>query len=482
MMTRRELLAAPALLQRVPTRMNVLFVMADQHRADCVGGSAHTPNLDRLAREGATFTSAYSSTPTCTPARACLLTGLSPWNHGMLAYGKVAGRYAYEMPTAMNGLGYFTAAIGKLHYTPQRNAHGYQMALLDESGRVEAVDFRSDYRSWFASQAPLLDPDATGVGFNDYNAKAYVLPERLHPTRWTGDCAVRFLEDYQRPEPFFLKVSFARPHSPYDPPQRWMDFYRDRVLPGASIGKWAEGNRARNTEKNDLWRGELGAAAIRESRQGFWGSVSFVDEQVGRIVESLEKRGMLENTLIVYTSDHGDMLGDHHLWRKSYGYEGSARIPMIIRLSGAKKAQVIAQPVELRDIFPTVLDAAGAGPSRPIDGRSMLPLVKGKTEGWREWVDLEHGVCYDQTNQWTALTDGKWKYIFHGFSGEEQLFDLVGDQGELVNRSDDGARLRLWRGRMVAHLEARGEAWVKGGKLATREKMVQYSPLYPRSR
>ena len=103
MITRRELLAAPALLQRVPTRMNVLFVMADQHRADCVGGSAHTPNLDRLAREGATFTSAYSSTPTCTPARACLLTGLSPWNHGMLAYGKVAGRYAYEMPTAMNG-------------------------------------------------------------------------------------------------------------------------------------------------------------------------------------------------------------------------------------------------------------------------------------------------------------------------------------------------------------------------------------------
>ena len=373
MMTRRELLAAPALLQRVPTRMNVLFVMADQHRADCVGGSAHTPNLDRLAREGATFTSAYSSTPTCTPARACLLTGLSPWNHGMLAYGKVAGRYAYEMPTAMHELGYFTAAIGKLHYTPQRNAHGYQMALLDESGRVESVDFRSDYRSWFASQAPLLNPDATGVGFNDYNAKAYVLPERLHPTRWTGDCAVRFLEDYQRPEPFFLKVSFARPHSPYDPPQRWMDFYRDRVLPGASIGKWAEGNRARNTEKNDLWRGELGAAAIRESRQGYWGSVSFVDEQVGRIVESLEKRGMLENTLIVYTSDHGDMLGDHHLWRKSYGYEGSARIPMIIRLPGTKKAQVIAQPVELRDIFPTVLDAAGAGPSRPIDGRSMLP-------------------------------------------------------------------------------------------------------------
>lgn len=132
----------------------------------------------------------------------------------MLACGKVAPRYAYEMPRAMNELGYFTAAIAKLHYTPQRNAHGFQMALLDESGRAESIDFRSDYRSWFASQAPLLNPNTTGVGFNDYNAKAYVLPERWHPTQWTADCAVRFLDDYQRPEPFFSKVSFARPHSP----------------------------------------------------------------------------------------------------------------------------------------------------------------------------------------------------------------------------------------------------------------------------
>jgi arylsulfatase A-like enzyme len=110
----------------------------------------------------------------------------------------------------------------------------------------------------------------------------------------------------------------------------------------------------------------------------------------------------------------------------------------------------------------------------------MLDLVRGKTEGWREWLDLEHGVCYDNANQWTALTDGRWKYIFHGYTGEEQLFDLTKDRAELHNRTDDAERLRLWRGRMIAHLEARGDAWVKGGKLATREKMVQYSPLYPR--
>jgi arylsulfatase len=480
MISRRELLAAPSLLQRVPSRPNILFLMADQHRADCWGGTAHTPHLSRLAREGATFVNAYSCTPTCTPARACLLTGLAPWNHGMLAYGRVAPKYAYEMPTALNGLGYFTAAIGKLHYSPQRNVHGYRMALLDESGRVESVDFRSDYRSWFASQAPLLNPDATGVGFNDYNAKAYVLPERLHPTRWTADCAVRFLEDYQRPDPFFLKVSFARPHSPYDPPQRWMDFYKGRQLPPPAVGDWAAENRSRNTENNDLWRGDLGTKAAAESRQGYWGSVSFVDEQIGRILEALEKRGMLENTLIVYTSDHGDMLGDHHLWRKSYAYEGSTRIPMIVRQPGATKGQTVTQPVELRDLFPTFLDAAGAQPARPLDGRSMLPLLRGKSEGWREWIDLEHGVCYDPSNQWTALTNGQWKYIFHALTGTEQLFDLRSDRSETLDQSGNAAELRLWRGRMVQHLEGRGEAWVKQGKLARREKFIQYSPNYPR--
>ena len=480
MISRRELLAAPALYQRTPTRRNVLFLMADQHRADCLGTAAHTPNLDRLAREGARFVNAYSSTPTCTPARACLLTGLSPWNHGMLAYGRVAPKYPYEMPRALNDLGYFTGAIGKLHYSPQRNLHGYQMALLDESGRVESPDFRSDYRSWFASQAPLLNPDATGVGFNDYNAKPYVLPERLHPTRWTADCAVNFLEGYQRPEPFFLKVSFARPHSPYDPPQRWMDFHKDRPLPPADIAPWADRHRARNTTKNDIWRGDMGPATVRESRQGYWGAVSFIDEQIGRILAALDQRGLADNTLVIYTSDHGDMLGDHHLWRKSYAYEGSARVPMIVRLPGAPRGQTFEQPVELRDIFPTVLDAAEAAPARPLDGRSLLSLIRGRAAHWREWIDLEHGVCYDNANQWTALTDGRTKYIFHAFTGEEQLFDLTTDRAELRNRTDDAARLRLWRGHMIQHLEARGEAWVKGGRLATREKMVQYSPLYPR--
>lgn len=150
------------------SRPNILLLMADQFRADCLGAAGnrviHTPNLDQLAAGGVRFTNAYSATPTCTPARAALLTGLAPWNHGMLRYASVAVRYPLEMPRALRDAGYYTAAIGKLHYHPQRNLHGYHQALLDESGRIESPDFRSDYRSWFWSQAPNLDPDATGLG------------------------------------------------------------------------------------------------------------------------------------------------------------------------------------------------------------------------------------------------------------------------------------------------------------------------------
>ncbi len=496
-LARRQLLAAaPGLLMRsagatTASKPNILFLMSDQHRGDCLGADGNvrirTPNLDRLARQGARFTNAYSSTPTCTPARACLLTGLSPWNHGMLAYGKVAAKYPYEMPRALSAAGYFTFAIGKLHYSPQRNLHGFQGALLDESGRVESGDFRSDYRAWFASEAPNLNPDATGVGFNDYNAHAFVLPERLHPTAWTGRAATEFINSYSRAEPFFLKVSFARPHSPYDPPQRWMNHYLQSSLPEAAVGKWAGQYEARDSDRQDIWRGRLPAAEIRNSRAGYYGSISFIDEQIGRILDALDRRGMLENTLIVYASDHGDMTGDHNLWRKSYAYEASARVPMLMRwpkgMVSTPRGQILTQTVELRDLFPTFLDAAGASPEQPLDGRSLLRLAGGRTEGWREFIDLEHGVCYDKSNQWTALTDGAWKYIHHAFTGAEQLFHLAKDRGELQDLAADPAHtaeLQRWRGRMIQHLAPRGEKWVNaGGGLARRAAMIQYSPRYP---
>jgi choline-sulfatase len=488
-----SLAAGAALSSRTaPSKPNILLLMADQFRGDALGCDGneqiHTPHLDRLASEGARFRCAYSSTPTCTPARAALLTGLSPWRHGLLGYGKVADRYPVEMPRLLASAGYFTAVIGKCHYTPQRNTHGFDEALLDESGREESIDFRSDYRSWFYSVAPQANPDQTAIGWNDYRAAPYALPEELHPTTWTASTAVKFLQDYQRTQPFFLKVSFERPHSPYDPPQRWWKHYEDAALPKARVGAWAERYTPRSGPDYEIWHGDLGEAQVRSSRQGYYGSVSHVDEQIGGVLEALEKRGWLEETLIVFVADHGDMTGDQNLWRKSYAYEPSARIPMLLRwpsgLVSAKRGTVQAEPVEIRDILPTFLDAAGAAePNRPLDGRSLLDLARGAKD-WRRFIDLEHDVCYNPANHWNALTDGRMKYIFHARDGEEQLFDLTQDRCELKNLAADTAysgALSQWREKLVAHLAVRGERFVKNGRLALRPESYLYSPNYPKS-
>ena len=471
-------------------RPNILFLMADQHRGDCLGVDGNrairTPNLDRLANEGAHFRCGYSTTPSCTPARAALLTGMGPWNNGMLGYTRVGEKYPVEMPRVLSEAGYYTCGIGKMHWHPQRNAHGFHNMILDESGRAETPEFRSDYRAWFYTQAGALDPDATGIGFNDYRSKAYALPEHLHPTHWTGDTASNFIESYNRPGPFFLKVSFARPHSPYDPPRRFMDMYADADLPKRNLGDWCFRHAEKHGPEFSPWHGDFGADQVRLSRQGYYGSVSFVDEQIGRIVSALEKRGWLENTLILYISDHGDMTGDHHMWRKSFAYEPSARIPYIVRwpegLLSAKRGQRIDAPVEIRDVLPTFVDAAQTTTPVPMDGSSLLPLIEGKANNWRPYIDLEHDICYTPQNHWSALTDGKWKYIFHCRDGEEQLFDLGRDPGELRDLAGDTRHtdaLRKWRGRLIAHLEPRGDAFVKNGKLALRPESVLLSSNYP---
>ncbi|MEA2064330.1 MAG: arylsulfatase [Gemmatimonadota bacterium] len=474
---------------------NILYLMADQHRYDCMGNSGNpvikTPNLDRIAAGGVRFTRAYTSTPSCTPARSAILTGLSPWHHGMLGYGRVAERFPFELPRAVRNAGYHTFGIGKMHWFPQTTLHGFHGTLVDESSREESPGFLSDYRRWFRLVAPGLDSDASGIGWNDHRATSYPLPEELHPTCWTGDRAVEYIENYDREEPFMLKVSFARPHSPYDPPARFFQMYSDSDMPDPAVGKWAAGYEPwAQGYGNNLWHGKLPLEKVRMARRGYYGSVSFIDEQIGRILAALEAKGELDNTLIVYFADHGDMLGDHNLWRKTYAVDGSARVPMLLRWPrsmGMEEARgtVRNNPVELRDILPTFLDAAGAQIPEGLDGRSMLELVRGEEGRWREVLDLEHWRCYSDRNNWNALTDGRYKYIFHAYDGSEQLFDMHNDPDELEDLAILPKYRGLvdeWRGRMGEHLAERGEPYVKGGRPVARHgKDSLYGPNYPGS-
>lgn len=489
-------------VQCLQDRPNILFIMADQMRADALGCAgnklAKTPNLDKLAKNGVRFTNTFSSTPICTPARAAILTGLSPWYHGMLGYGDIAPRYAFELPIALSNAGYLTTSIGKDHFGWNRTVnhgipHGYNQTDLYD-GLPEEFD---DYDGWFNKTYPGVDPMATGLEWNDYRGRVYKLSEYTHPTSWVGRGANNFLNTYNSSKPFFLKVSYHRPHSPYDPPKRWMDqFDRNQMpLPYKSTDGWDDEyiHYYKNGLPPDMWAGNVSNETAQTSRQAYYASTAFVDESIGGILQTLDKKGLRNNTFIMFTSDHGDMLGDHNLWRKGYPYYGSAHVPMLLSWPPSMNKRISVKPgsivdvvTEMRDIMPTLLDVAGVKVTAIINGSSLLSVLQpSPPPSWREYVDLEMSVTYSLQIHWNALTDGKTKYVFRAFYGDEELFDLTKDSKELVNLAKDEAynsTLVQWRGRMVHQFEAerRGDQWVKNGELQRRIANVLYSPNYPK--
>lgn len=476
-------------------RPNLILIMTDQQRGDALGCAGNpavlTPNLDSLAAEGHLFTSAYSSCPSSTPARAGLLTGMSPWRHGLLGYGNEAEKYPCEAPTLLKQMGYYTAGIGKMHWYPQWNRRKMDFLLIDESGRQDTPNFKSDYRKWFALQAPGVNPDLTGIEWNAHRGGTYKLPEELHPTTWTGQKAVELIRNYQLDKPLYLKVSFARPHSPYDPPQRIYDKYKDLPDPEApALGDWMpeEWYSQTDTLRRQAAIGNFGADYAIRSKRHYYASITFVDEQIGRVIAALKEKGLYDNSLIIFIADHGDMQGDHLLWRKTYAYEGSSAIPFIVKLPASFEdayapGETLDYPVELRDILPTWLELGGGRQPEIMDGRSLLPLFRSRKAEWRKYIDLEHSFSYFKGNSWNALTDGHIKYIFFHQTGEEQLFDLDRDPKEehnLVKEKKYRKTLETWRTRLAEHLAPRGENYVKDGKLQIRKGSVLYGRNFPR--
>lgn len=475
---------------------HVILLMTDQQRFDALGcagnSSCLTPNLDRLAEDGNLFSYGYSSVPSSTPARAGLVTGMSPWNHGMLGYGKEAERYPHEFPREMKKLGYKAIGIGKMHWYPQWNRRGLDVLLSDESGRVDSPNYMSDYRKWFNLHACGLNPDTTGVGWNDHRGAIYKLPEELHPTTWTGATAVEMIHNYQSDQPLYLKVSFARPHSPYDPPQRFHDMYDNAPEPPVpAMGDWVPQEWKDKTDplaEPSAAAGNFGDEYAKKSRRFYYANVTYVDEWIGKIIDELKKKGMYDNAIIFFVSDHGDMLGDHCMWRKTYAYEGSSRVPFIVKLpknmkSCYKRGEVITDKVvELRDVLPTAIDIANGTQPEIMDGKSLLPLFESKDAEWRQYLDLEHTSCYFAKSGWCALTDGNMKYIYFYNTGKEQFFDLKKDpyeEKELSQSKKYQKKLAIFRQAMVDHLSVRGEKWVKDGKLQVISTPTLYGDNFP---
>ncbi|MFQ5810851.1 MAG: sulfatase-like hydrolase/transferase, partial [Armatimonadota bacterium] len=274
--------------------------------------------------------------------------------------------------------------------------------------------------------------------------------------------------------PIFVWCSHLRPHSPYDPPQFFWDMYIDRELPEIPIGDWAAKHDIPNPGLEiTAWHGRLTPEQDHRGRVGYMGCVTHLDYELGRLMDELRRMGVLDNTLIIFTSDHGDMMGDHHLHRKTYAYEGSARIPMLIRYPRGldMPSGAFEQVVGLQDVMPTILEATGTSIPGSVTGGSMLAAIRG--EQWREFFHGEHSPCYTVEEAMQFLTDGREKYIYFPATGEEQFFDLASDRQELHDLAKDpayAARVATWRQRLIDLLGERADGFSDGEKLLVREE------------
>jgi arylsulfatase A-like enzyme len=451
-------------------RPNILLIYPDQWRGDCLSRLGHpvveTPFLDEVAAEGVTFTAAYSACPSCIAARATMATGQTPSTCGRLGYrDQVPWRYPVTLMSCLRDGGYQTFSAGKNHFYPQRNALGFEEMRLYETQTFEGR-LESDYHVWLARETGGQVRDtAIEMNNNSWVVHPWTQPEHLHPSAWNTTAALELLERRDPTRPFFMQVGYHRPHPPLDPPMAYFEQYRDRPLPPVPVGAWAA-EYGHRVWQSDTSTGELPPHQLDRARRAYYAQISHLDYQIQRLVYWLKKRGCWENTWVIFTSDHGELLGDHHIFRKTSGLEGSAKLPFIVRPPrsvAGPRGGLCEAPVTHMDIMPTLLQAAGLAVPETVEGQSVLPLVAGENGSWREYVHGEHA------GQWALqyVTDGREKFIWNTVTGQELFFDLREDPQELHDRSADPAyaqRVELWRERLMAELAARPEDGLSDGK------------------
>lgn len=458
---------------------NVILICADQWRADALSVAGHpdvrTPALDRLALAGVRCERAYSAAPTCVPARMTMMTGLKPASHGRVGYQDgVEFNVATTLPGCFRDAGFHTQAIGKMHYWPERGRIGFDDVLLHDGylhhsrRRSRPVEEYDDYLPWLREQAgegPYADYLDNGISCNSVVARPWDKDERVHPTTWVVTQAQRWLYRRDPKVPFFLYLSFHRPHAPLDPPAWAFEKYSRRSLRPPVRGDWTD--RLAPWRRNDDIEAHVAdypEDVIHDALAGYYGSITHVDHQIGRLLQIVAEFGLAENTVVAFVSDHGDMMGDHGMWRKGYGYEGSAGVPLILAGPGVPSGLVVDRLVELRDLMPTLLDAAGVEIPEQVEGESLLAGLR-QEAGWRTHLHGEH-VIFGQSMQWIVTSEHK--YIWWSGDGHEQLFDLVADPGEchdLASDPDQAQILERCRRLLIAELTGREEGFVGDGVL-----------------
>ena len=471
----------------MPDRPNIVLITTDQQRGDCIGIDPHapealqTPNLDWLARSGTHFWRGYSECPSCIPARRSLMSGTAHAANGCVGFQTGAWNPAHTLAGELTRAGYQTEMIGKLHLHPNDKRYGFEHMRLANATRGEP----NDYVEWLQERHGRFDEHpgmAHGVDSNGWIGRPHHLPEEQMHTFWCVDQAMHFLRRRDTTVPFFLNISFIDPHPPLTPPRLYYDRYISRDLPEPAIGDWAR--RYDGPEKGlnpHAWEISLGEHDMHCSRAAYYGMINYIDDQIGRL---FQYTGGLSDCLVIFTSDHGGMLGDHNLFRKTWPYEASARVPFLVRAPTDREYPeevICTSPVGIQDIMPTILDAAGAAIPDTCTGSSLLPILRREETAVRDVLHGEHSGCYEYDHGNHYLTDETHKYVWYTQTGVEHLFDLSTDPHEthdLAREADGEAKLEPWRRRLIGFLEGRPEGFTDGERLIAGRPHNHFLPDY----
>jgi arylsulfatase A-like enzyme len=495
-------------------RTNILLITTDQQHYDVLGvhdPALKTPNLDRLCREGTRFDRAYCPSPVCTPSRSSIITGQYPSHHGAWTIGV---KLPEDVPTLGQHLidaGYATALIGKAHFQPLVSTpespslesqptlrdldfwrgfndtwYGFQHCELarnhaDEShaGQHYAIWMEehglADWRDYFqplkgetAAKAPKVSP--RGGYFRE--ERSWKLPEDLHFTHWTGERSLAYLDAHGRGDkPFFLWASFHDPHPPYTVSEPWASMYDPedmtvaQVTPGEhdrnpphfaktqednpDFGTWHKPYQAHGCESHLYPEEEL-----KKDKATYYGMVSFIDHEVGRLLDKLDALGIAEDTLVVFSTDHGHFLGQHGLIAKGpFHYEDMLKIPFIVRQPGTVPAGRVSDALQsLVDLAPTFLDAAGEAVPGEMQGVSQWTYWRGGEEPARDFVLCENRHNPEMPHVETYI-DARYKISVYRRADFGELFDLEADPGEVNNLWDDPQAQELKQKLLLAFVQ-----------------------------
>lgn len=453
---------------------NLLLITADHMRADAVGFAnpeVLTPNIDRLAKEGAYFSRAYCVNPVCPPSRASILTGRYPHCNGVWGVGLPVGEEETTIGDLLRETGYRTAAVGKTHFRPQcREGLINEPEAAEIKGRPRRRDGTyfgfderhitedipaGEYYEWLKEAAPRFIPGMGRPSSAEGDDWVSDMPGQFHQTHWIGCRSAEIIEKHDTSRPLFLWTGFVAPHPPCHPPEKYARMYENSKVRRPVFKDGEHDLRPGHLRRQTLHTWPGGAeeqiksdAEIERFIRHYYASITFIDDEIGRIVKSLQDRNMLKNTIVVFTADHGELLGDHRLFLKGpWMYEGLTRIPMIFYGPGIPKGSRCDGFMENVDILPTLLELTGGKAPYGIQGVSQLKTLDGRAEAVRDCAVTSFDA-HDIGINIKCLRTDRYKLVVFANENYGELYDYLSDPDELHNVYFDDAyqtvKLRLF--------------------------------------